>query len=483
MHRIPKPVLALSALVLAGALLFGACTPPKANSETTEPAGTQPVATEPAATETTSTGSETSSPEFLTLKDGVAQSIQENWPHMQKVWPTYNYNEHALLLFHLTDDGMTKEAWLIDSQEARRLNEDEWKDMLPPQPGGYSPVEWKGKPSIAMGVDDAMLKDAKAIDSVYRVATHELVHFYYQEDIALTEDNDRSQVVPIDKTPRLYRQMLYRNLIDAFDHPDQAEQKLGHAKYWLEKWKSEFGEEANAIRTTDIAEATARYTENFGTFVGKAEGDAAVREHAGKNIDRTSLFVSADAESYEIGYVAALLLDKTQPGWKDNFYKEGTNVEEKLLASVKPIEETIHPELEAPLTAEIDKVNKEAEQSLKGIVAAQADKTIPYLRLNTDSVESSFGSADMFRYEDLSVITQFVARYEAQGKNVELNRVHVFESAGENESLSFTLPLDMPYTVKDGVLTVDTPELKIDGVKVETSQEGGRTVYTLRVDR
>lgn len=482
---------ALLATVVAGAILFSACTPQNPKKETTEPPAkpaatestAQPKPTEPAASESSSSGNESSSAAFLTLKDSVAQSIKENWPHMQKVWPTYNYNEHALLLFHLTDEGEAKEAWLIDSKENRKLSPDEWKDMMPPQPGGYNPVEWKGKPSIAMGVDDAMLQDQKTVDSVYRTASHELVHFYYQQDIDMSMEGDRAQVVPIDKTPRLYRQMLYRNLIDAFDHPDQAEQKLGHAKYWLEKWKSEFAEEAKAIHTTDIAEATARYTENFSTFIGKANNDDAIREHAGKSIDRQSHFVSADAESYEIGYVAGLLLDRTQPGWKDNFYKDGTTVEEKLLASVKPVEEPISSELDAPLTAEIDKVNKEAEQSLQSIVAAKNDKKIPYLRLLTDNVESSFGSSGTFRYEGLTVVTQFAARYEAQGKNVEANGLQVIESGDGQESMSFTIPLDMAHTVKDGALTVDTQELKIDGAKVETSEEDGRTVYTLRIDR
>lgn len=48
----------------------------------------------------------------------------------------------------------------------------------------------------------------------------------------------------------------------------------------------------------------------------------------------------------------------------------------------------------------------------------------------------------------------------------------------DETDLYVQIPLTMDYQLVDGVLTVNTPELKVDGIKVEQIQEGGRTLLT-----
>ena len=118
---------------------------------------------------------------------------------------------------------------------------------------------------------------------------------------------------PIEREPRIFRRMIYTRLIQAFENPDRQDAYLSKAKFWLDKYNTEFKSEADRIRVTDIAEATARYTENLGMFIGKNLSKGDLRKEADRLIKKEHIFIAADKESYEIGYVAGLILDEKDP--------------------------------------------------------------------------------------------------------------------------------------------------------------------------
>ena len=62
-----------------------------------------------------------------------------------------------------------------------------------------------------------------------------------------------------------------------------------------------------------------------------------VKKEADKFIRKEQIFIAADKESYEIGYVAGLILDEKNPNWKENFYVTGKGIPEVLLENVIPI--------------------------------------------------------------------------------------------------------------------------------------------------
>lgn len=413
----------------------------------------------------------------------VATLVKENWPSMNKVWPTYNYENHNFVLFYLNDEtGEPIEAVLINSSGFRKLEKSEYENISYPNAEGYTEIEFENKPSIAMSVDDYSMNQNDSVNQIYKTATHELVHFYYQSEINVTEGSSRYQSYPIDKNPRLIRRMLYARLIDAFENPDKEDEYLSKAKFWLDKYNLEYKSESDGIRSTDIAESIARFSENLSTFIGKELSQEEIKDELNKSIPKDIYFISADGESYEIGNVAAYILDRKSPEWKNHFYSSEKNVEEYLLKDVKPLEDTMDTEIEKGATKEVDDNNINAKEQLKDIVAASVNKSIPYLHLDTSKTLGSFTAETMYEYENLFLLSSYSNRFETSGKKIELNSISVIEGNDENEKY-VRIPLTMDFKLKDDVLTIDSKNLKIDGIKVETSSEDGRTIYKIVVDK
>ncbi|MGP1577064.1 MAG: hypothetical protein ACTTH7_06185 [Treponema sp.] len=243
---------------------------------------------------------------------------------MHKVLHGYNYTNHNFIIFYLDEEGAVKAAKLLNINENRNLEAKEYEEITPPNPEGYDQIQFQDKPSIVMSVDNEVMEAEDSVNELYKTATHEMVHFYYQKDVQASADSSRSQIYPIESDPRGLRRMLYTRLIQAFENPDKQDEYLGKAKFWLDKYNTEFKSEADSIRATDIAEATARYTENLGMFIGKNVSKEAVRTEAEKFIRKEQIFMSADRESYEIGYVAALIFDEKKSELERNLlcYRE-----------------------------------------------------------------------------------------------------------------------------------------------------------------
>lgn len=419
--------------------------------------------------------------DFNHYADQVSQLVKLNWPAMNKVWPSYNYKEHNFVLFYLDEQGQVKEAKLLNAEGIGNLKEEEYQNITPPNPEGYDQLEFANKPSIVMSVDDISMSNDDAVKELYKTATHEIVHFYYQDRIETSADSSRSQLYPIETTPRLYRQMLYRRLIQAFENPDKEAEYLGKAKYWLDKYNTEFKSEADGIRATDIAEATARYTENFGMFIGKNLSAQEQRKEADKAIPKDQIFLAADKESYEIGYVAALILDQKDPNWKESYYATNKGIPEVLLESSQPSADQPDKDLEDKITETVKTSNQEAQDKLKDIIASKDDVAIPYLHLDVSKGSKSFYAENIFRYQDLAVMAGYSNTFQVDGKLIDLKSTAII-SGYETEDQHIRIPLTMKYTIKDGKLTIESDKVKVDGISVQTSKEGDRTIYSAVVE-
>lgn len=304
-----------------------------------------------------------------------------------------------------------------------------------------------------------------------------MVHFYYQKGVKANANSSRSQIYPIEKEPRILRRMLYTRLIEAFENPDKQDEYLGKAKYWLDKYNKEFKNEANSIRATDIAEVTARYTENLGVFIGKNLTKEEFRKEEDKFIPKDQIFIAADKESYEIGYVAGRVFDDRDPDWKDKFYSTGKGIPEVLLEKVKPIKDEEDKELVKKITEKVETTNADAKEKLKDVIAAKEDKNIPLLHLDVSKGSKSFYAENMFKYDNLSIMSGYSSKFNVKGKNVEINNNAII-SGYEEEHQYLRVPLTMKYKVKDGKLTIDTEKVKADGIEVKETKEDGRVVYS-----
>ena len=184
---------------------------------------------------------------------------------------------------------------------------------------GYEKSEYDGKPVTYVSYCDPSpkerekykkyLNDAQSIaldhlDTFY----HESFHFYIQgKDWGNPESKDRDQVYPIDFEPRTYRVLENLMLIRAFDNYGDAAKRAeyyGRAKYWHEKYNSEFGDEFKRISLNDINEGTAN-------FFGKAVIHSVFSTwQPFERLANEALATSIDGESYSLGAVAIALLQK-----------------------------------------------------------------------------------------------------------------------------------------------------------------------------
>ena len=194
---------------------------------------------------------------------------------------------------------------------------------------GYEQGEYDGKTVAYVSYCDPSpkerekykryLKDPQAIaldhiDTFY----HESFHFYIQgKDWGNPESKDRDQVYPIDFKPRTYRVLANLMLIRAFDNFNNKalrDEYYGRAKYWHEKYNSEFGDEFKRISLNDINEGTAN-------FFGKAVIHSIFSNwQPFERLANEALATTIDGESYSLGAVAIALLQK-----EANFFSEGNS--------------------------------------------------------------------------------------------------------------------------------------------------------------
>lgn len=372
---------------------------------------------------------------FDAYVDRVSELVTLNWPAMHKVWPGYDYTNHNLLIFYLDEEGAVKEAELLNVNENRALEKKEYEDITPPNPEGYDQIQFQNKPSIVMSVDDTVMETENSVNELYKTATHEIVHFYYQKDVQASADSSRSQMYPIERAPRILRRMIYTRLIQAFENPDRQDEYLDKAKFWLDKYNDEYKSEADRIRATDIAEATARYTENFGLFIGKNLSKGDLRKEADKRIRKEQIFIAADKESYEIGYVAGLILDEKDPNWKETFYVTGKGIPEVLLENRTPISDEPDKEIVDRVAREIDRTNKDGKDKLKDIIAAKDDTGIPLLHLDVSQGSKSFYAESMYRYQNLSVMAGYSSKFNVKDKNIEIKNTAIISGYEEEKSV------------------------------------------------
>ncbi len=423
--------------------------------------------------EDVSTAEDLSSKEFA---ENVQKRVEAHWPHMSEVWPDHDYEKHNLILFHVDENGEPKVAWNINTKGVNQVDLNKL-DIEVPFPGSYSQITYENKKSIAMSIDDEMIKNLdKSSDELYKKATHELVHFYYQDEHM---ESSRVANYPLDKTPRLYRKMIMDNLVKAYKNTDESNKYLSQAKYWYDKWTTEYSDEYNDIKGTDIDEGTARYVENIGSFIKPGLSKEEFKKNAIKLINMDEDFVTADAESYDLGYVTALMLDQKNPNWKDDFYKSKKSLEELLFKDVEPLKQEVDPDIEKKVTESIESFNSEVSGYVSNITKAIDDKSVPYLKINNDE-NSVFGSGISISYKEHSIITNYTTNMEVNGKNIDIKGLSLIDDFND-ESSSLLVPLDMEYKIENEELTIDSEKLKVDGVKVKTEKdESGRTIFVVQ---
>lgn len=93
---------------------------------------------------------------------------------------------------------------------------------------------------------------------------------------------------------------------------------------------------------------------------------------------------------------------------------------------------------------------------------------------------ASFGATGAIFFDDKEVMTGYQCSYLVGDQRIDLNGISVIQDM-EGYNLYLIIPLDMEYSLEGNVLRVDSAQLKADGIKVEQSQQDGRTILLVKV--
>ncbi len=466
----------LSAFTIALSVLVGCSTPEQSN--TGEAQNEQQVETqEPKENQETQETSSVVTPEEYVSQ--IKEMVDKNWPYMKDVWPNLDYTQHNVVVFYRDEEMNIKKVWLVNTETKKELQPSEYEGVEIPRSGGFGKIDFLGKPSIALVFDDYSLEEDKGkemIDnSMYALATHELVHFYYQSDISLPEDEGggRAQEYPIDYTPRLYRGMIYRNLCSAIEETDEktTQEYIQKATYWFNKWKNEYSDEVDYIRGNDMFEGHAQYIDIIGKFADDTEN----LENIKKYLDVDKIHTAVDRESYDLGYSAGVLLSRVQPEWKETFMTANKSPIELLLSDVIEIQDEVDADYEEKLKAEVNSTNSEIEGYISNIIEAEENKEIPYLKIGFEYLTGSIQSNGFFKYKDYEIMSQLYATLQKDANQVQVNGLSIVSTVDGD----ILIPLSEEFTVEGNLITFDSEHLKGSMELSNTENIDGRVWYVV----
>ena len=424
--------------------------------------------------------------------DEASKMLKKHGEVSKKVWPEYDLSQNNIIACQIDDT--TNEvinAWKLTNKEKVKLTAEQIKDLNIPSSGTFNGVKFEGKKSIVIGISKDKLPDLNKIANfniVYEMGVHEMFHLYYESFKPLmkiakqsNELGGRGTEFPKQAEPRVYRKMIYDNLVLAFENPKDEDIYLGKAKYWNEKWKTEYQKESYQTKLYDILEGKARYIQNMMSISYNGISDI---EETNKIINifdkNTNPSDSTDSESYKLGFVAGVLLDKKDSNWKEEITKNPETPVELLLKDVKIINDDTKDYEEKLKTSkeQLKEVNKDIDLKLENIKQAEKNTAIPFLQLSQKSLKGSFETSGFIQYMGSTINTDFGGTFENKNGDIVLKNLSVYSTDGRKSS--YILPIDMDYKISDGRLIIDNEFVKGDIKVKQTKDKYGRTIYIMK---
>ena len=224
--------------------------------------------------------------DFESRADFLATAYKKTKPMIPSVWNASVNPEDFVLLFVSEDQ---QKIYLIDDNGKQLLPKTEWPERYVKDPSELS----RGTFLIASlkGRNCCMILDArtqgeqrqKTIGESFDPSEYvlDLLSLFYHESFhAYVQDGENrwilpprvdqtlgAQVFPIIHEPRIYRKLMVLSLLEALNDESRKAESYSRAKYWLNKFNTEFPSEVASAKETDINEGTAEY---FGRTIVKS---------------------------------------------------------------------------------------------------------------------------------------------------------------------------------------------------------------------
>ena len=266
-----KNFLGILIVVMASAFMFIGCKGDDEPVKIEEPVKPQ---------ETTET---TDMPElkldFESMSEWYLAAVKKCHPLIQQVWnSSADPKKFNLLLVKETKD----KVYLITPEGKSEVKESEWTDGFRTalqQLDAFSHIEFDGKHCTMIlcsikrfdQMDQALktmgykpMSDLEKVCENLALFYHESFHRYVQDGKnRWTNPKNTSgqapQVFPVDYNSRVYRKLMVLSLVNVLYDANRKTESYSRAKYWLNKFNTEYASELERAKFTDIHEGTAEY--------------------------------------------------------------------------------------------------------------------------------------------------------------------------------------------------------------------------------
>ncbi len=290
----------------------------------------------------------------------ISEKIKRPWYQCSsKMW-SFNPNPQALFI-----DPETQRAWHLSQSGLAEL------DSIPSNLAfdfKFDFSRYENKPAIAINLRKTFGSDPyyKGSYALY-LALHEGFHQIFQAGDKWVDDEgfQSGSHYPPKVKPRYYRRMIYQYLKSVLQGRIERRVGLGKAKYWYNKWKSEFPDEL--LQNVDRHEGTAMFYDVLGVAIGHLGCQATKNEVTNFINENYDKFFQTPQdfrdEGYNIGALSSMQLWLLQSPWV-NEVAQGKSPLESLFSRYSEIADTDHSRVRAEVAA---KERKEFETNRKNL--------------------------------------------------------------------------------------------------------------------
>jgi hypothetical protein len=337
----------------------------------------------------------------------VQRYVAKVWPDAGRIWPGVVLKDRRIIL----SDG--KAARLITVEGVKNLAPSDLtqrKITIPAAGSLYT--SWDGHPAVVINsADPVYAQEAKGDNTslsavLFGAATDELFHSWQQRGRP-QQRTLRGTEYPLAVTPRLYRAMLFNDLLAAYQDPHQRRQRLAAAAYWYSRWQKEYADEARRAVPTDAGEGVAGYFDAVATALAEGadrKDPATLREHISyapieQAPDPSRLTV--DGEAAPLGTIAGLLLDEAKKPWQKQVAQGGQTPLAVLLWGVQPVSEQPSDSLRQSIQDALAKQNSDLIPRFGPLVRAYRDTGEALLLIPLDSATGDLETGGYYTTKDV----------------------------------------------------------------------------------